>query len=190
MSLIFSQLASFMQPLLDLSLNLVFIKDPAFPEDLAKVFRNVRRLFLPIDRPNLLDEVSGNMQLFYDLYSELPRTWLVPAIPNLERLDLLGDWYLGLYPKLDLDNIHFPRLRTRRLIDYSFAHDTQLDWIFSHARTLRHLMLQSCAIVSKIRVEREKRHHFCVLWKELRVERRGSTASTHMPSTGATISRP
>lgn len=66
---------------------------------------------------------------------------------TLEHLDLHSDVYIGLCPRLDLKDIHFPRLKTLRLGKFTFFEDAQLDWILSHASNLRELSLHDCTII-------------------------------------------
>lgn len=98
---------------------------------------------------------------------------------TLEHLTLYSDRPLGLCPALDLSAVHFPRLKSLALGNYTFCHDDQLDWILAHGATLRELYLDNCLII----------HHSSVLgWKkrslsiQVRRESNGSSQSGLMVS--------
>lgn len=80
-------------------------------------------------------------------FLELPSVWLEPCLSNLQHLTLYSSIYIGFAPKCDLRGLHFPKLRTLAFGNYTFIHDSQLDWILSHAATLTALYLDDCAIV-------------------------------------------
>lgn len=54
---------------------------------------------------------------------------------------------LGLRTQADLRGLHFPHLHALILGAYLFSHDWQLEWLASHAATLKHLDLDGCAIL-------------------------------------------
>ncbi|PIG79070.1 hypothetical protein AARAC_008054 [Aspergillus arachidicola] len=83
----------------------------------------------------------------HTFFSALPSFWLKPALQNLEHLTIYSSHYFGYYPKLDLRGVHFPRLRTLALGNYTLVHNSQLDWILSHRDTLTELYLDDCAIL-------------------------------------------
>ncbi|PYH77003.1 hypothetical protein BO82DRAFT_406612 [Aspergillus uvarum CBS 121591] len=60
--------------------------------------------------------------------------------------------YFGFYPKLDLREIHLPRLKTLALGKYAFVHDSQLEWILSHSKTLTELYLDDNPILFEVSV--------------------------------------
>ncbi|KAE8139812.1 hypothetical protein BDV38DRAFT_280728 [Aspergillus pseudotamarii] len=123
--------------------------NPDDVENTKKVLRNLRSLRLNITNPHN----SGNSEsdLYHDdihtFFSALPSFWLRPALQNLEHLTIYSSHYFGYYPKLDLRDVHFPRLKTLALGNYAFVHDSQLDWILSHRDTLTELYLDDCAIL-------------------------------------------
>lgn len=43
--------------------------------------------------------------------------------------------------------MHFPRLKTLALGNYTFTHDWQLDWLATHSATLEELYLDDCIVV-------------------------------------------
>lgn len=81
------------------------------------------------------------------VFPQLPSTWLKPTMSSLEHLTLTSDRHFGFHPILDLSTTHFPNLKSLALGYYVFCHDTQLDWIISHAPTLQYLYLQNCLIL-------------------------------------------
>lgn len=60
--------------------------------------------------------------------------------------------YFGFYPKCDLREIHLPHLQTLSLGNYTFVHDSQLDWILSHGATLTELYLDDCPILFEVSI--------------------------------------
>lgn len=75
---------------------------------------------------------------------------------TLEHLTLYHDRPFGFYPKLELSDIHFPRLKSLALGNYSFFHDDQINWILSHASTLRELYLDRCSILYLMKSDYEE----------------------------------
>ncbi|KJX94239.1 hypothetical protein TI39_contig4205g00006 [Zymoseptoria brevis] len=73
--------------------------------------------------------------------------WLDTTANSLTSLALYADTYWGVYPACPLAATHFPHLTELALGKYTFAHDKQLDWVFSHRRTLKSLILDDCPIV-------------------------------------------
>lgn len=71
---------------------------------------------------------------------------------NLRHLTLYSSLYFGFYPKCDLRGIHFPHLKTLSLGNYTFIHDSQLDWILSHGATLTELYLDDCPILFEVAI--------------------------------------
>jgi hypothetical protein len=66
---------------------------------------------------------------------------------NLQHLTLYSSIYIGFTPKCDLGGLHFPKLKTLAFGNHAFIHDSQLDWILSHAATLTALYLDDCTII-------------------------------------------
>ncbi|MCJ1309723.1 hypothetical protein MMC25_003383 [Agyrium rufum] len=93
-------------------------------------------------------EDSWAFSEMHDFWKELPGTWLRPACDNLESLALHMDSYWGYFPKCDLRKIHFRKLRTLELGNYSFSHDWQHKWILRHGETLEELVLDHCCILT------------------------------------------
>ncbi|KJK68684.1 hypothetical protein P875_00075797 [Aspergillus parasiticus SU-1] len=118
-------------------------------ERIEKVLQNLCSLRLNIANPH--NQGNPECDLYHDeihtFFSALPSFWLKPALQNLEHLTIYSSHYFGYYPKLDLRGVHFPRLRTLALGNYTFVHDSQLDWILSHRDTLTELYLDDCAIL-------------------------------------------
>ncbi|CBF86039.1 uncharacterized protein ANIA_02029 [Aspergillus nidulans FGSC A4] len=86
----------------------------------------------------------------------LPSIWLKPALSNLQHLTLYSTMYTGFFPKCDLADLHFPKLRSLALGNHVFAHDSQLSWILSHSSTLSELYLDDCTILFQAAVFAEK----------------------------------
>ncbi|OJD14987.1 hypothetical protein AJ78_04709 [Emergomyces pasteurianus Ep9510] len=155
MKLVLSSLTSL--PQLPLALGLqnyqnVNPEDPETASMLKQVLGNLHSLRLGILNESC--EGNGEYDLTYDqahiFTRELPSVWLQPASSTLRHLTLYSTLYFGFYPKLDLQDIHFPNLQSLALGNYGFVHDTQLDWILSHGTTLQSLYMDDCAILYEV----------------------------------------
>ncbi|KAL4932109.1 uncharacterized protein BDV17DRAFT_288188 [Aspergillus undulatus] len=82
-------------------------------------------------------------------------SWLKPTLATLEHLTLYSTLYIGFFPKCDLRPLHFPRLKTLALGNHTFCHDSQPQWILSHADTLTELYLDDCSIMWEAAVYNE-----------------------------------
>lgn len=71
---------------------------------------------------------------------------------NLRHLTLYSSLYFGFYPKCDFRGIHFPHLETLSFGNYTFVHDSQLDWILSHGATLTELYLDDCPLLFEVSI--------------------------------------
>ena len=83
----------------------------------------------------------------YNFYMELPEVWLASA-KNLTSLRLCADSHWGYFPLVDFRNVRFLGLKTLELGRFTFSHDWQRDWLISHLRTLKHLALVDCSLLS------------------------------------------
>jgi hypothetical protein len=81
----------------------------------------------------------------------LTSVWLKPTMGSLEKLSLYSNFYWGFYPKLSLEGVHFPKLKSLALGNFSFFEDKQLDWILSHSK-LEELYLDDCPILFHTRI--------------------------------------
>ncbi|EEH08899.1 F-box domain-containing protein [Histoplasma capsulatum G186AR] len=155
MALVLSSLVSFAQPAHALGLQNYQNINPDDTETvsiLKQAVGNLRSLRLGI--LNECCEGNGEIDLTYQqahtFTRELPSVWLEPASSTLRHLTLYSTLYFGFYPKLDLRDIRFPNLQSLALGNYSFVHDTQLDWILSHGPTLQRLYMDDCAILYEV----------------------------------------
>ncbi|KAL4744792.1 hypothetical protein BDW72DRAFT_212179 [Aspergillus terricola var. indicus] len=89
-------------------------------------------------------------------WPSLPSIWLKPALSNLQHLTLYSTIYTGFFPRCDLRDLHFPKLKSLTLGNHVFAHDSQLNWILSHSPTLSELYLDDCAILFEAAVFAEE----------------------------------
>ncbi|KAJ0426751.1 hypothetical protein BJY00DRAFT_306746 [Aspergillus carlsbadensis] len=128
--------------------------------DIKKVLTGLRSLRLNIAN----EHVEGNgendieKEALHSFFRSLGSTWLEPAAATLEHLTLYSDAYFGFFPPCDLTDMHFPRLKTLALGNYTFMHDSQLDWITSHGETLQELYLDDCPIMYEVIVDAENTH--------------------------------
>ena len=117
--------------------------------DFEAVLTKVRRLDLQIatEEDETLPTSFMEKKELHDFFNQqLCRGWLNPCITSLKHLKLYaGSVYWGYIPKCALP--HFPNLESISLGRMTFSHDSQLDWILSHATTLTELTLDDCPIV-------------------------------------------
>lgn len=86
--------------------------------------------------------------------NDLFNRWLKPAQHQLTRLTIYGtDCLWGLYPFCDLRSVHFPRLKSLSLGNFTIVHDWQVDWILSHGPTLEELILDECPIITTLKFD-------------------------------------
>ena len=118
-------------------------------EDFRSVMERINRLDLLVaieedeDSPLVFMEKKELHEFFN---TQLPRDWLAPYVSNLTHLKLNArQYHWGHIPKCVLP--HFPALKSLSLGRMSLAHDSQLQWILSHADTLEELVLDRCPIV-------------------------------------------
>ncbi|KAJ4302667.1 hypothetical protein N0V90_001556 [Kalmusia sp. IMI 367209] len=72
--------------------------------------------------------------------------WLNPLQTQLTHLTVYSDFEWGIFPFMDVREIHFPNLVSLALGKWTVAHDWQFDWITSHGATLEELILDDVAI--------------------------------------------
>ncbi|KAL4862215.1 hypothetical protein BDV12DRAFT_190563 [Aspergillus spectabilis] len=131
--------------------------DSGVVQDLEKVLGGVQSLRLNV--ANELDEGNGENNVtraaVHEFFPTLSSFWLKPALGNLEHLTIYSSIYFGFYPKCDLSNVHLPHLKSLALGNYTFIHDSQLEWILSHGETLQELYLDDCPILHEVAVDSE-----------------------------------
>lgn len=81
-------------------------------------------------------------------FNTLPNTFLRPACQTLKCVYLGAGLHWGWHPKVDFRHIHFPHLESLALGFFIFSHDWQLEWLLSHAKSLRYLRLGYCDILA------------------------------------------
>ncbi|KAL5337261.1 hypothetical protein BJX70DRAFT_389444 [Aspergillus crustosus] len=148
--------ASLPQPLQDLAireLQDINTTDATVVADTAKVLSSLNSQRLNItsehrEYPGELDYPAAPHVFFL----ELPSVWLKPTTANLRHLTIYSSIYCGFYPKLNWSGIHFPPLKSLALGNHGFVHDSQLEWILSHAATLSDLYLDDCGIVDEVAI--------------------------------------
>ncbi|KAH8433968.1 F-box protein [Aspergillus melleus] len=128
--------------------------DETIVENTRKVLGGLSTLRLNITNEH--SEGNGENDLTHDephqFFSELPSVWLQPTLANLQHLTLYSSNYFGFFPKFDPTGLHFPQLQTLALGNHAFVHDSQLDWILSHADTLAELYLDDCPILYEVAI--------------------------------------
>ncbi|KAF7195144.1 hypothetical protein HII31_03612 [Pseudocercospora fuligena] len=123
-------------------------------EDLVSTLSGLTSLSLQIagevtDFPESDDQLTEPHQFFG---TDLCKKILVPASANLQDLRLYSNEYWGFWPFFNFYGLHFPSLKSLTLGNFIFFTDHQLDWIISHADTLRSLTLDDCAILPDARL--------------------------------------
>ncbi|KAE8348558.1 hypothetical protein BDV28DRAFT_143224 [Aspergillus coremiiformis] len=98
-------------------------------------------------------------------YPQFTTKWLKPTTATLQHLCLWADEFFGFYPKML--PMHFPQLKYLSLGRYSFAHDSQLNWILSHAATLQELYLYGCTMLYEVWISKDKFHRCLLNEKEM-----------------------
>ena len=78
---------------------------------------------------------------------DLNATWLTPMQAQLTHLTLHCNTYWGVYPQWQLNNLHFPQLKSLALGKWTIAYDWQINFITSHGQTLDQLTLTNCPIL-------------------------------------------
>ncbi|KAJ4344991.1 hypothetical protein N0V95_006028 [Ascochyta clinopodiicola] len=73
--------------------------------------------------------------------------WIGQNQANLKRFHIWFEDYVGYYPKLDLRNVYYPRLKVLELSCVTLSHSSQIDWILAHKDTLTTLYLAECPIL-------------------------------------------
>lgn len=66
---------------------------------------------------------------------------------SLRKLSLYSSIPWGCYPKVNMEDVHFPNLQSLALENFSFVNDDQLNWLLQHSSTLEKLYMDSCFIV-------------------------------------------
>lgn len=83
---------------------------------------------------------------------KLNTIWLTPMQNQLTHLTLHCNTFWGVYPRWQLDGLHFPRLKSLALGKWTVAFDWQIDFITSHSQTLEELILTRCPILHALRM--------------------------------------
>ena len=115
--------------------------------------------------PELELEMDERHEIFN---TTLKKHFLTPIAANLRELKLFTTTglnthvYWGEYPQCDLRDLHFPKLEVLGLGNFGFSYEWQLDWILSHAETLRTLVLDDCPIVIAGQTSQDMEHSHTV----------------------------
>ncbi|KAF2664780.1 hypothetical protein BT63DRAFT_460270 [Microthyrium microscopicum] len=88
---------------------------------------------------------QGHPKATHSFWPGLTEVWLSPLASQLTHLTLYCTGYWGVIPAWKPGNLHFPNLKYLALGRYTFAHESQVDWILQQ-KTLRHLSLDNCII--------------------------------------------
>ncbi|KAF7193669.1 hypothetical protein HII31_05015 [Pseudocercospora fuligena] len=136
----------------------------------AKFKKLLSRLdFLALCIATETHEAASELELEMDERHEIFNTtlkkhFLEPIAANLRELRLFTTTglnthvYWGEYPQCDLRNVHFPKLEVLGLGNFGFAYEWQLNWILSHGKTLKTLVLDDCPIVIAGKTSEDMEH--------------------------------
>ncbi|KLU85108.1 hypothetical protein MAPG_04140 [Magnaporthiopsis poae ATCC 64411] len=127
------------------------MRSRAFQEILAAPSLKSLKLLITHWEKEIEPELRLELPDLYEVYENLPLTWLKPAVAQkLTTLSLYDRHYFGWCPKLDLRLINpdggLPNLRVLALGHYVFSHDWQVDWV-AGLGSLQELYLDDCPIL-------------------------------------------
>lgn len=129
-------------------------------EDFATVLGKVRKLHLCIASEISESSPEDNIDFpgCHDMFNDdLVEHWLAPVKQQLTHLSLYAtDCRWGFWPFCDLRGTHFPNLRSLSLGNHTIALEWQIDWILSHADTLKELYLDDCPIICVAKMAKEE----------------------------------
>ncbi|KAL3452975.1 hypothetical protein BJX65DRAFT_319526 [Aspergillus insuetus] len=150
----FSWLAALKTPIEEVSiwnLQCISIPNRALATMLGTVLSTVKSLRLQIvtEWDHAAPESSLHSYALHASFASFPTTWLKPS-SSCQHLTLSCDRQYGFIPYLNLTDVHFPRLQHLVLNKFTFAIDSHLTWITSHAATLTSLYLNDCSILYDI----------------------------------------
>lgn len=108
-------------------------------------------LWITNERDEAAPETNLEYKQLHQFYrTDLKAKILAPVREQLKELKLYAnEIYWGHYPMLDLRDpeMHFPKLETLALNKLALVFDWQVDWILSHAATIKTLVLDDCPII-------------------------------------------
>ncbi|KAL4908313.1 hypothetical protein BDW74DRAFT_147233 [Aspergillus multicolor] len=134
-------------------LHHTYVTDCSVAEEVCQVLGRLRSLRLNIAHVHSRHpDDDYDEETVHTFFSSFASFWLMPTTANLEHLTLYSTLYFGFYPKCDITSVHFPRLKSLALGNYTFVSDDQLSWILSHGSTLRELYLDDCPILHQVAV--------------------------------------
>lgn len=151
--------ATYLTPVSGLSLKrLQCDHDPtlALSVEFLTVMRNIERLRLHFDRfdeyhyPGDRLKDRPDISDAHDFGTHFATTWLSHNQGSLTHLHLSFRYGAGFYPKIDLRGVHFPKLKSLRLVEFQFSHDWQCDWIVSHGGLLELYLVECPILVTRI----------------------------------------
>jgi hypothetical protein len=137
-------------------------------ENFQAVCKRLKRLHLQIATES--DDASPENSIekpgcHHGFTEDLPDRWLKPLQSQLTHLTIYGtECFWGMWPFCDLRGIHFPKLKSLALGNFTFVHDWQVDWILSHGHTLKELVLDDCPIVTVLDLDEA---HIVPNWPDL-----------------------
>ena len=120
------------------SLTIVNLSDYAHDEltlsdDFLEVLRSLTELHLhiAIEGESASPENEINEPEFRDFMPHLRNRWLKPIAGRVTALSLYCENYWGAIPRLNVTGLEFPKLRSLALGNYTFAYQSQIDWLTS-----------------------------------------------------------
>jgi hypothetical protein len=126
-------------------------------EDFKVVCSRLKKLNIQVatEYDSAAPENSLGLAVDNDFFAVLATFWLEPIREQLTHVTIYSAECLwGIYPRFDCD-VHFPKLKSLSLGNYTIAHNAQIKWILEHGDTLEELLLDDCPIIIAMRMEEE-----------------------------------
>jgi len=123
-------------------------------EDFKSVLAGLEELHVSVctEYDDAAPECSLEKAEVRTFWPRFTQKWLQPLAPRLRALSIYGDTLWGVIPTWDSRALHFPKLKSLALGNYTLAYDWQVDWLAKH-ETLQSLSLDDCPIAHYFRVD-------------------------------------
>lgn len=132
------------------NLQNLIVPDTVNPDSFNIAMSGLRALSLQIateSNEHCPEDDMTKVELHTFFNQDLTRVWLRPLQTQLTSLTLYAVTYWGYFPDFPLKELYLPQLVHLALGNYTFSHETQLEWILSHGQTLQSLSLDDCPIL-------------------------------------------
>lgn len=126
-------------------------------EDFKVVCSRLKKLNIQVatEYDSAAPENSLGLAVGNDFFGALTTYWLKPIREQLTHVTIYSaECFWGIYPGFDCD-VHFPKLKSLSLGNYTIAHNAQIKWILEHGDTLEVLLLDDCPIITAMCMDEE-----------------------------------